>query len=213
MVELVPISPLWGVVLRIRTRAVLGAIAVAVIALGPTPTPAVAADTPLDRHKQECNSEKPPWPAPADPYAASAAAGIQMMDPKDIVMHIHAHVDIYDRGEKVTIPANIGIDAPGKKVSYLHTHDETGVVHIEGPQWQDFSLGQFFTEWGVPLRPDGIGGLCADDENVVTTYVNGNVFYGDPASIIFRDHDQIALVYGPPGYQPPIAATYDWSAA
>jgi len=51
---------------------------------------------------------------------------------EQLAYHIHAHLSILngDQGE-VSVPANIGIrDAC---LYWLHTHDDTGVIHIEAP--------------------------------------------------------------------------------
>src|SRR5205823_14298698 len=47
----------------------------------------------------------------------------------------------------VTIPANMGISSAPKFISPLHTHDATGVVHVESPTIETFTLGQFFDVW------------------------------------------------------------------
>jgi hypothetical protein len=57
--------------------------------------------------------------------------------------HIHTHLDILINGKSYTIPPQIGI-IPGKCFYWLHTHDESGVVHIESPVTRNFTLGQFF---------------------------------------------------------------------
>ncbi|MFN3432073.1 MAG: discoidin domain-containing protein, partial [Candidatus Sericytochromatia bacterium] len=97
--------------------------------------------------------DAPPWARPltARTVANIEAAGVGYMegDHTNTPQHIHAYVSIWYNGQRVEIPANLGI-ADGKHAT-MHTHDATGTIHMEGPAGQRFTLGQFFTIWGVPL--------------------------------------------------------------
>jgi len=75
----------------------------------------------------------PPWPAPADATAAVNAAGLPMLGREGNVEHIHAHLDVLVDGQAVAVPAGIGIDVHRRTISPLHTHDASGVLHIESP--------------------------------------------------------------------------------
>ena len=96
----------------------------------------------------------PPWPAPADATAAVNAAGLPMLGREGNVEHIHAHLDVLVDGQAVPVPADIGIDVHRRTISPLHTHDGSGVLHIESPVKRQFSLGEFFSEWQVSLSED-----------------------------------------------------------
>src|SRR5260370_18743743 len=48
--------------------------------------------------------------------------------------HIHAHVPVYVSGVKTPIPPHVGIASDTSCLYWLHTHDDTGVIHIEAPQ-------------------------------------------------------------------------------
>jgi len=152
----------------------------------------------------------PPWPAPLDATAAAGAAGLPMLSSEGMVEHIHVHLDVLADGKPVAVPANIGIDAARRGISPLHTHDDSGVIHIESPVKREFSLGEFFTEWGVSLSADNIGGLRATDGKTVRVYVNGQPRTGDPAAIIFNQHDEIALIYGAPQPTETPPGTYEF---
>jgi hypothetical protein len=154
----------------------------------------------------------PPWPAPADATAAARNAGLPMLSSEGNVEHIHVHVDVLNDGQPIPVPANIGIDTTRRAISPLHTHDDSGVVHIESPVKRQFSLGEFFSEWGVSLSADNIGGLRETDGKVVRAYINGELRTGDPAAIMFNQHDEIALVYGLPQSGESVPATYDFPA-
>ncbi|GAA1707912.1 hypothetical protein GCM10009765_66810 [Fodinicola feengrottensis] len=138
----------------------------------------------------------PPWAAPTDPSAAIQAAGLPLLSAEGTVEHIHAHLDVIADGKPVQVPAELGIDEAGGHISPLHTHDTTGVIHVESPVKKDFTLGQFFTEWRVSLASDHIGGLKVSSDQVFRAYVNGKLVQGDPAALVLHAHDEIALVYG-----------------
>jgi hypothetical protein len=152
----------------------------------------------------------PPWPAPADATAAARNAGLPMLSSEGMVEHIHVHLDVLADGQGVAVPANIGIDRARDGISPLHTHDDSGVIHIESPVKRQFSLGEFFSEWGVSLSANNIGGLRATDGKTVRAYVNDRPRAGDPAAIVFNQHDEIALIYGPPQPGESVPATYEF---
>ena len=76
-------------------------------------------------------------------------------------LHTHQHLDIFINGASVTVPANIGVNEFERFISPLHTHDDTGIIHVESDEIRDFNLGQFFDVWGVGLSRECIGGYCA----------------------------------------------------
>ena len=109
--------------------------------------------------------------------------------------HIHAHVDVFVDGTRVTVPPNIGINQGAGWLTELHTHDTRGVVHIESPEANDeFTLGQFFAEWGVFLNGRCVGAYCDD----LKWYVNGVRQTGNPAGLVLKSRQQIAIVVGKP---------------
>src|ERR1700749_762314 len=134
----------------------------------------------------------PPWPAPADATAAVNAAGLPMLGREGNVEHIHAHLDVPVDGQAVPVPAGIGIDVHRRTISPLHTHDASGVLHIESPVKRQFSLGELFSEWQVSLSEDNLGGLRTGGGNVVRVFVNGAQRTGNPGAIMLGAHDEIA---------------------
>jgi hypothetical protein len=146
-------------------------------------------------------TDQPPWALPTDITGQVKAAGLPMLGAEGTVEHIHAHVDVIVNGQPVVVPAGIGIDEVSGQLSPLHTHDTSGVIHIESPVTANFSLGQLFTEWQVSLSADHVGSLKAVAGHVLQAYVNGQRHQGDPAGILLHAHDEIALVYGTPAQQ------------
>src|SRR5207248_7371258 len=66
-------------------------------------------------------------------------------DTTRLAMHIHALVHIFVDGQAVTIPANVGNF--GTSAYPLHTHDDTGLIHMESPIVRSFALQDFFAIW------------------------------------------------------------------
>lgn len=152
----------------------------------------------------------PPWPAPADTSAAVNAAGLPMLSYEGNVEHIHAHLDVLIDGQPVAVPGGIGIDSRRRAISPLHTHDSSGVIHIESPIKRQFSLGEFFSEWQVSLSEDSIGALRAGDGKIVRVFVNGTQRRGNPGAIMLGAHDEIVVLYATPQAGETIPSTYQF---
>ena len=196
---------------------VIAAIVVAVVALRrpTTPTPTAgspAAATSTAPTAVPGRTSAPPWPTPTNTAELVAAAGLPMLGEEGSALHIHTHLDVIVNGAPVQVPSDVGVDDADQKISPLHTHDTTGVIHVESPDKSaTFTLGQFFTEWEVSLSADHIGGLKADDTHHLKVYVNGKVQDGDPAGIVLKAHDEIAIVYGTDAQQANVPSTYKWT--
>jgi hypothetical protein len=110
--------------------------------------------------------------------------------------HYHAHVSIYvnDGGtlHRAPIPQSVGIDVPDQILSSIHTHDSTGVIHMESDK-KGFkaTLQQVFDVWGVRFSGQCIGGYCGG----VHMWVNGK-----PSTAFggyeLQEHDQVTLLAG-----------------
>ena len=137
--------------------------------------------------------------APHTPLpAVSTIDGIECNPMEQAVFHIHAHLDIIINGVYFLVPSQIGI--PSNCFYWLHTHDESGIIHIEAPMHRDFTLGQFFDIWGKKLSNDQIFNYVANANNPLNVYINGTKVsdgtnYRD---IKLHAHDEIAIVYGNP---------------
>ena len=112
--------------------------------------------------------------------------------------HIHAHLDIFINGKLYKVPPKIGIT--DRCFYWLHTHDNSGVIHIESPVARDYNLGQFFDIWNEKFGNTQIFGNVVTNTNPLSVYVNGTKIsdgtnYRD---IVFHAHDVISIVYGKP---------------
>jgi hypothetical protein len=119
--------------------------------------------------------------------------GLSALGAEGTVLHIHQHLDLYVNARKVTLPALIGID-DNSYITEVHVHDTTGVIHVESPTRRTFTLGQLFGEWGVKLTASCVGTYCGH----VKWWVNGRRRTGDPAALILKAHQEIAIAAGPP---------------
>lgn len=117
--------------------------------------------------------------------------------------HIHAQVSLYVNGEQLAIPKGIGVMNPqaangfvigGSCFYWVHTHDATGIIHVEPPTHIEVKLGDLFDLWGQPLSNTGVAGFNGN----VTVFVDGKKYTDDPRAIVFEAHKQIALEVGTP---------------
>jgi hypothetical protein len=144
--------------------------------------------------------------------------GVQCLGNETLAYHIHQHLTLYQDGKPVTLPANIGIpvgsNIPGGTCYYwLHVHDTTGVVHVESPTTQNYTLGQFLDIWQRTTQLDAQGGgstqvsdafvraLRAASPGDVHVYV-GDKETSDYNSIPLTAHELITIEIGTP-LQPP----------
>jgi len=123
-------------------------------------------------------------------------------------LHIHQHLDILVNRKPVTVPAGIGINQVARFISPLHTHDVSGVIHVESDVKRDFTLGQFFDVWGVRFSKSCVGAYCAKGTDTLRVFVNGKPVSGDPRSLVLREHQEIAVVYGPATANASVPSSY-----
>jgi hypothetical protein len=96
-------------------------------------------------------------------------------------------------------------------ISPLHTHDTTGVIHVESPTVRDFTLGEFFGVWGLRFTTDCIGGMCNAGASKLRVFVNGKPVAGDPADLVLRSHQEIVVAYGTKAQVPkPVPSSYNF---
>jgi hypothetical protein len=126
--------------------------------------------------------------------------------------HIHVHIDIFVHGVHIPVPALIGINVTEQFLTVLHTHDASGVVHVESASNKDYQLGKFFGVWGVRLNANCIGRYCGSGgTSKLRTWVNGKPYDRNPATITLQPHEEIVLTVGAKADVPhPIAHRFAW---
>ena len=117
---------------------------------------------------------------------------IHMKEHTDLQLHTHSELTIEILGETLTIPADIGIDPQGMRV--IHTHDDSGKIHMEAPFKHDFYLRDFFTVWGKRFDQRCIMDYCEDDNHTLTMSVNG-VETDQRGDLLLLDDDVIVIKY------------------
>jgi hypothetical protein len=153
-----------------------------------------------------------PWGAnTADLAERLRAIGIPPLSPMEgTAVHIHQHLDLYVDGRKVLVPAGIGID-PAVGYAPLHTHDPSGVIHVESPTVRTYTLGEFFAVWGVRITPSCLGGYCAGGGRQLRLFVDGRADRGDPATLALAPHQELVVAFGTAAQLPsPIPSTYQF---
>ncbi len=153
-----------------------------------------------------------PWPSNTAGLATRMSeAGLPALTAMEqLDFHIHQHLDISVDGNPVTVPANIGID-PSVGIAVLHTHDDTGIIHVESPEARDFTLGNFFDVWGVRLTDTCVGGYCNDGTRTLRVYVNGKPATVGVRDVVLTEHEEIVLAYGTESELPkPIPSSYEF---
>jgi hypothetical protein len=154
--------------------------------------------------------------APAgDTAQGHAVDGITCDTSEQLLFHIHAHLDIFVDGQPRYVAAGIGIGPPltfqdgfvvgGSCFSWLHTHDQSGIIHIESPVQRTFTLGDLFDIWGQPLSATEVGPAQGN----VTAFVNGQPATGDPRALALDNHTLLQLDVGTPATAP---QPYTWPA-
>jgi hypothetical protein len=122
---------------------------------------------------------------------------------KPVIMHFHPHLNLMIDGKPATVPSQIGIDpslwkdhsldpygmqamANGMSgMAPLHTHDATGIIHVESSIIRNYTLGELLNIWG---------GLDTNGKTVKATADGKSVSgYKD---LILRDGERINLQVG-----------------
>ena len=81
----------------------------------------------------------------------------------DMVLHIHPNLTLIVDGSPSSVPENIGIDAPLWKdhsldkfgmtgMAPIHTHDSSGVIHVESNINRSYTFDEFLDIWGLDLN-------------------------------------------------------------
>jgi hypothetical protein len=111
-----------------------------------------------------------------------------------MVMHIHPQISVSISGQPTIVPENVGMDKTLWKdhsldkygmqgMSPLHTHDSSGIIHVESSVNRDYTLGEFLDVWG---GLETIGGktlkVTVDDQPI-----------SDWRSHILKDREQISF--------------------
>jgi hypothetical protein len=149
----------------------------------------------------DLQTSPPPW-QPVDKQLQQRVQALGLPGFSETTFHLHAWLHVYDDGKPVQVPANVGIDQAAGFLSPLHTHDATGVIHMEADQEYDFTLGQFMDLWGVKFSARQLGSLkTKGPEQQLQVYLNGKRVT-TPVDVVLPEHGNVVIGYGKPGSFP-----------
>jgi hypothetical protein len=213
---------------RRRRRIVLAAIVVVLLAVGGI----IAAVTTSSSGSKKASPSPSPTGAPGPegvaiqqgtPLAPLTKAakggtvqGVQCQSSEQPAYHIHTHLSVYVNGVLRPVTAGVGVVEPQSQQGanppfygatscyyWLHVHTQDGVIHVESPTTQAYTLGQFFAIWGQPLTKTSVGPATGK----LTVFVDGKPFTGDPAGIKLASREDVQIDVGTPVPFQPV----DWS--
>ena len=143
-----------------------------------------------------------------------AAAGIPCDQLEHTQVHQHLALQILYLGTPVSIPTDVG--RLTTCLYWLHVHAESpGVIHIEAPKSRVFTLSDFFKVWAAskgtpePLDETHVSSFTLTPDQKLVVYVDlsdgkgPQLYGGDPAAIVLKEHEVITLEITPPVVSPP----------
>jgi hypothetical protein len=149
-----------------------------------------------------------PWSAEKENLRARLRVlGLPALALQGTKLHTHQHLDVFVDGRHITVPAGIGINVAERFISPIHTHDASGLIHVESPTSRSFSLAELFGVWGVRLTNNCLGCRCGAGE--LRVFVNGRQV-ADPNRALLGRHDEIVVAFGHP--PKPLPSSYSFPA-
>ena len=180
---------------RKRAIWISGIVAVVVLAS------AITAYTLVNAHKPTAqNPSALPTEAVFNP-AYPPVEGVYCDQLEQQGYHIHVHLTIWLNGSQVPVPAQVGIASDTSCFYWLHTHDTTGVVHIEAPATASLNLQQFLDIWRKGFSTLGYQDQLASSTGW-TVWVGGKQITGDFSKVVFQPHMVITIAYNSPNVKP-----------
>ncbi len=146
-----------------------------------------------------------PWPPELENLGERLdQIGLARLTQEGVALDLHIELSVEVDGTGVEVPSSIGLNgeevAGGRMVSgfvsAIHTHDDTGLVHVHSPDVRPYTLGQLFDVWGVILTAERIGGYCVGGERTLTVEANGDPVSGNPRELQLEDRQRISVAYG-----------------
>jgi hypothetical protein len=180
---------------RKRAIWISGIVAVVVLASAITAYTLVNAHKPTAQNPSALPTEvvfNPTYP-PVD--------GVYCDQLEQTVYHIHVHLTIWLNGSQVTVPAQVGIAPDTSCYYWLHTHDTTGVVHIEAKTAALLNLQQFLDIWRKGFSTLGYQNQLVSSTGW-TVWVGGKQITGGFSKVVFQPHMAITIAYNSPNVKP-----------
>jgi hypothetical protein len=134
--------------------------------------------------------------------------GLGPLDLEGQGLHADQTLEVFVHGKRVEIPTGIGIgtqfdNQPGAAgpedfISTLHTHDSSGLVHVEALDTRIYTLGLFFDVWGVYFTNSCLGDLCNKGTDRLRVFSDGKLV-SDPVDLGFSHTPRsqtVVVTYG-----------------
>ncbi|MFL5799181.1 MAG: hypothetical protein ACJ77A_14775 [Actinomycetota bacterium] len=152
----------------------------------------------------------PPWDAALGSLRARLSElGLPALPSEVTDIHLHLHLDVFVDGKTVPVPDDIGRNQAAGYLTVIHTHDGSGLIHIESPAGHTYTLGQLFDVWGVRFTPTCLGGDCNGGGRLVRVYADGTMIRQDPRLLVLGRHQEILVTYGTAAQVPdPVPSRY-----
>jgi hypothetical protein len=153
----------WIVTAIIVSVAVIGALGLVAVSLLGTSSSTAQKSSPVSTVPRSTGGTASGGSSDLDRRAAEA--GVAVLGAEGAATHTHTLVVMTVDGRPVKVPASIGIDLDRNRIAVVHTHDTTGLVHVESPEAGDsYTLGQFLIVAGMPddasMCQQVTGGAC-----------------------------------------------------
>lgn len=107
-----------------------------------------------------------------------------------VIYHDHALIEYYQDGVKQVVPEDIGLSIASSHplaqygpsgIAPIHTHDTSGVIHIESKEQRRYTFGDFLELWGLDLSGTSAS-LSANNQPVASM-----------GSYVIQDQDVLRL--------------------
>lgn len=117
-----------------------------------------------------------------------------------LVSHYHATLRISVLGENVDVPSTVGRPDGDCNMRPLHTHDETGKIHLEFfEEGVEAPLEAFFDIWGLHMDSTGFDEHRVDDQHEFLMFVTNEgqerIQVDDYEKHIVEDGQIIELIF------------------
>lgn len=143
-----------------------------------------------------------PTPTPTVPPPGKTIAGIGCNNMEQATYHVHAHLDIYVDGKLKRFSSFAGHNYDSSCLYWLHTHDTSGMIHIEAPRKIYPTMDVLAKVWGWQLSPTSIWKYQVKPGQSMRVWVNGKPYTGDVRKIVLTRHMDITVEIGPPWVSP-----------
>ena len=130
------------------------------------------------------------WDSPQPIEEDNRILEVCLQDHSQNMLHYHATLSIVIRGESQMIPADSGV-IPGC-MRGIHTHDDTGKLHIETPEAMEARLEHFFQIWEQSFTSTQLLDASVGEGESISLTVNGELV-DNPQNHILEDGQELVL--------------------